>query len=1069
MPGDLTQSRRKVGAALALLVALTGCGSRNGDDPPASTTPPPAVPNPPPAPPPPPAPANRAPTAIAGGDITVGPGQSVTLSAAASTDPDGDALSYQWVIAGGAGGALTQANLVNAAFSSAVAGTYVIELTVRDPGNLAASDAIVVDVRLPLSTTAITLEKLDGILLAGSSETIVVHLPRPAGAGGMLVNLQSSQTAVARAPATIEVAEGESVAAFNLEGVAPGTATISATASGVEAGSIATTVQQRAWNISASTGRHGIAVGQQSTLTIRLEAPAPVGGARVGLALTNAARATLSASQVDIAAGATEGSVTLTGAAPGSVAVSGDVPGGGGGEPLRVMVIPAGAANDRGSNDLIDAALANGSITAEQATVYGIQAAYGAPELPAQFRGNDVGRIDGPSGRLANLRIAGMSAASQEAIGKYLFPPIYADGWGAAITPTQQKTALVRPRAAAVSCFESLRGMPRQDTLPHWRSIRSGVFKVWYPSVLGPDVSQFGWYTAEENRAAALRVAATISADFETLSAVLGNVLRDDGIACNGGDNAIDVYVTRIGLGETAQVMPYLPGECARPGWMWVAPDMISNVRESSNIIGHELVHLFQLRYARPNCDDWRYNILDEATASWSFDFLRPGDNYEHAYLTDLPSYFEPTAGEWRASPLETGAGGIRNCNGYCDYPFFQWLSRKYSPNAIRSVLDATASANAQQSFENGLGGYGGGLERLWPAFALFQWNDHVEHVQDELHRWSDLSDASIRRGVIPGINGTLDVKLDGQPKRSMGDDVFDKAWSLRGAELPAMTTHYLHLKFDDPDVARVHFEHRASRIRGQWPRFKAQAIQKIDGEWQEPEDWSGELEKRYCRDKREERIEELVLVFSHSHAGTEPFLRSGPTVVQIYDNDSKPKLDISNAACMPWHGVQRVTQTNQFGGVTNYRADVTYKLFVPPGEDPEVIRSLPQQSFVPESGTASVDSNWIDAIGCRQTINPVSGAIDEADSRLNINFDTRTAGGGGVTTIQDGTYTLTCPGVPPMSYTAPVPSLWLSLGISGGTLSANGRSISGERRETSAETGVTTVYEWDLSAEREE
>ena len=58
------------------------------------------------------------------------------------------------------------------------------------------------------------------------------------------------------------------------------------------------------------------------------------------------------------------------------------------------------------------------------------------------------------------------------------------------------------------------------------------------------------------------------------------------------------------------------------------------------------------------------------------------------------------SAGEPIRSPLET-AGGSRGCNGYCDYPFFEWLDRKYGPQAIRSVLDATATVNAQVAFEN--------------------------------------------------------------------------------------------------------------------------------------------------------------------------------------------------------------------------------------------------------------------------------------------------------------------------------------------------------------------------------
>ena len=88
------------------------------------------------------------------------------------------------------------------------------------------------------------------------------------------------------------------------------------------------------------------------------------------------------------------------------------------------------------------------------------------------------------------------------------------------------------------------------------------------------------------------------------------------------------------------------------------------------------------------------------------------------------------------------------------------------------------------------------------------------------------------------------------------------------------MTTNYVHLKFTDDDVARVKLQHHGSALKAQRARFKLQALQKIDGQWRAAEDWSGESEKSYCRDKRAERIEELVLVYSNSDAGTEPFGR---------------------------------------------------------------------------------------------------------------------------------------------------------------------------------------------------
>jgi hypothetical protein len=1056
-------------AVVALLSLIAGCDSRNDDLPSAGSSPPPVV-TPPSPPPPPPPPRDPAPRPPAGGELATTTGQSVSLNGGASTDPDGDTLRYAWTIVAGSGGALSQVDQATAGFVASMPGTYIIEVAVRDPGNLSSTDIVVIDVRAPRSATAVTMNLLD-TLVEGGAAAVALYLPGNAGAGGLQVTLTSSDLAVASVPASVVVPEGESVAAFNIDALAQGTATISASAAGVGPASFTAAIAPRVLDLASSSGANGVPVGQTATLTVRLANPAPAGGARVMLTLPGTTRATLSAALVDIPAGASEGTATLTAVQAGSVVVDAALAGSSAAEPLRLMIIPAGAA-DRPSAELIDAALAAGTITAEQAVVYGLQAAFGAADLPAQFRGNDTGRLDSVAPRLATLRAASLSDASQDAIGIYLFPPIYAASWGANITPSQRKASVSGTmRAADESCFDRLRGMPRSDTLPHWRFIRTGPFKIWYPSVLGNDVAQFNWYTAAENEAAALRVAATIADDFTRLGAVLGSVLRDGGITCNGGDDAIDVYVTRIGFSAKAQVMPYLPGECARPGWMWVAPDAVATAEDARNVIAHELVHLFQLRYARPNCDDWRYGILDEATATWALDFLYPRDNFEHEYLAGGPSYFNPAAGEWRASPLETGAGSVRNCNGYCDYLFFQWLSRRFSPSAVRGVLDATATVNAQRAYEVGLGGIGGGLENLWPRFALFQWNDWVEDVEDELHSWESVGPASIRRGVVPALAQTIAVRLDGERRREIGDSIVRSLRAIRDGELPAMTASYVHLRFDDPAVSLIRLEHLASVIQGQRPRFRLQALQKIDGTWRQAEDWTGERDVRWCRDRRDERLEELVLVYSNSDAGDEPFQHSGPSVVEPYGGSEPPRLTISNVACKPWHGTTRVTFTNSLGGVTRHEATVTYQVLLDEGRELDEVLLDTSWVLHPQSGIASTEMNWTDENGCRQTIPRTTALIGGDDSRLFVDaVQGSVPYGWGATNVPDVVVTFHCPGSPPSVMPPTIAAVpWLLLPANGAPLDPNSRVFRGSETIFVAAANQTMLMEWNLSAEREE
>ena len=518
--------------------------------------------------------------------------------------------------------------------------------------------------------------------------------------------------------------------------------------------------------------------------------------------------------------------------------------------------------------------------------------------------------------------------------------------------------------------------MPTAETLPGWKVIRTASFKIWYPTALDSRNAQLNLYTTEDVQAAALNVAATIQQDYNKLLAVFGSApLSDAQVPCNGGDGAIDIYVTRVGMGEKAQVMPYLPGECARPGWMWVAPDAVLDARVARNIIGHELVHLFQLKVARSNCGEWRYNILDEATASWAFDHLYKGDNFEHQFAMGDFGYFDGTSGEWHESILYGHGVGAFACNGYCDYPFFEWLDRKYGPQAIKNVIEATGSASAQRAFEVGLGGIGGGLEQLWPKFALAMWNDYENHVADEWNSWEHMAGAGLRKGYVQAENHFIEAKLDGANKVDLKQTLINLA---RG-DLDPMTMEYVQIKFTDEKVTLVHLEPRGDVLHGKYPRVRLQALQKIDGQWKAVEDWSNKREVKYCRDKKAERIEELVLIYSNSHAGDAAFERDPPMVVGLFDEDAKlPKFDISNASCMPWKGTTSVTVTNTLGGVVRSTANVSFKLLEPEGED-EDTGFL--KFYVVETGTATTEANWIDISGCTQGIAPGRG-IDRRAGR---------------------------------------------------------------------------------------
>jgi hypothetical protein len=259
------------------------------------------------------------------------------------------------------------------------------------------------------------------------------------------------------------------------------------------------------------------------------------------------------------------------------------------------------------------------------------------------------------------------------------------------------------------------------------------------------------------------------------------------------------------------------------------------------------------------------------------------------------------------------------------------------------------------------------------------------------------------------------------------------------------MTTNVLDIRFTDDTVADVYFAHFSDVMHGEKPRLKVQALQKINGSWKPVEDWSSKTDIAYCRDKRDERIQELVLIYSNSDAGDEPFQHDGPHVAQLYGNDLKPVLRMSNVACMPWHGTTKFTVTDQYGGTIVSTAEVTFKKFDDPELSDEEQDALTLKLFVIDHGTATYKETNVGIPGCTSSTDFVSGSMSELDGQLEVHTDSGLALGIGITTIQGATHTLSCPD--PMSGPGPVAAQWFGIPV----------------------TSPTHVSEWDLTAEREE
>ena len=90
---------------------------------------------------------NQAPTADAGADVSVELGNTANLDGSASSDPDGDTLTYTWAIVsspGSSSAALSATSTATTTLTPDVAGDYEVELTVDDGNGGTATDTVIV-------------------------------------------------------------------------------------------------------------------------------------------------------------------------------------------------------------------------------------------------------------------------------------------------------------------------------------------------------------------------------------------------------------------------------------------------------------------------------------------------------------------------------------------------------------------------------------------------------------------------------------------------------------------------------------------------------------------------------------------------------------------------------------------------------------------------------------------------------------------------------------------------------------------------------------------------------------
>lgn len=543
------------------------------------------------------------------------------------------------------------------------------------------------------------------------------------------------------------------------------------------------------------------------------------------------------------------------------------------------------------SHALIEAALANQTISSEQALTYKVFADFGDSRLPAQFHGDDRNTREALGAAEAAEKFATLSPATQELIGPYLVQPFYAGSWW-----DRRRAGTNGVSALATMC------RPWAVTCPilsgDWEYYDGTHVRVWYLKA----------HAATDAPVARTLAAAATSDIWPKFTASLGRVPKADG---DEGGNALYDVVMSDGLSSRTYGSTFPTGllGCNNGPAFSYLNRAISDINIFKSILAHETFHGVQIGFNSRQCPT-SMRWLSEGTATWFEDLVYPGTNREH---DDAPHYLDKPY-------LAIDNDGGDDLKSYGTYTFFYYLTRirGLAPSVIGKIWDATVGTDGLHALDSALRSVSAELDKTWPDFAAYAWNQEAP--------FNLLTNDGLTSGakVNPPRTGSLSTR--------------DASWEVipKGKPpLPRLSLFYYHYEFPDASVASLGFFNGLTRslnlqtVEEFGKLYSASplsgpdtakgghitALIKINGTWKK-EDWSSLAGRLYCRDLKAERVEALVIILSNADVSETSSVWS--------KGDYPPLLFATNLGCASWEGEasltyrwgDRVTETMNVAGL---------------------------------------------------------------------------------------------------------------------------------------------------------
>ncbi len=605
------------------------------------------------------------------------------------------------------------------------------------------------------------------------------------------------------------------------------------------------------------------------------------------------------------------------------------------------------------STALIAEALDAGQLTTEQALVYRAFAHFGDARLPSAFAGVPQGAPDHMLLAEIKERYGQLSLQAQQQLGPYFLPPLAAGSSyagalaGASVLSVQ--TERQRPLAVSVNCDAA-------DKSAFFDNVDSpsGLFRVHYLKL--NDLA----FDTQQRKFGELVAAVAEDVYANEVGVVGQKPVSDANQACNGGSGAVDIYLTLIkgNIDLAGQAVPYLNAASgATPAFLLLNMNhpLFALIAAGNSVPGsqpavksalaHELMHVLQYAMSREESVT-ELKWFDEGTAQWAMDlvvptiptgeFGAPGleDGFQKLVASISP---QRRSGSFLVSYLHSGHRKSLEANSednaaYSTYLYFQYLARTRGNAAVADVFTAIRNGAFAIDAVTGSSGFSG----IWASFAASLWNDTVNGVStfwntEDGYEYS-LDDVYNRAaGDMSAPEGLRTVLLTLAGKSTNAYPMLaDSAKSI-----PPRSVAYQAFKLDDTGIKSVSI---ANAFAGKSSDVATQAYVKIAGTWSSLQDWSASTSKSFCLDKAEERLEELVLVFSNAATDriVEDAQANGDLQVSVSDRcgwDAAKDFSATDNPTGPWFygtvplagldSLRLLTRPGVFNGV-NFWFDAT-------------------------------------------------------------------------------------------------------------------------------------------------